>query len=179
MPIYLRTTPGTRRGGDLAGPYEEKRLKELRQYAQNLSQQTGQTVEAYWICGRRRPMLLLLYKNGAQKYPRTAQEERQLEGVTACLSRPGATAKSLERSPKEITSSLLSKARKLPGRFACPARIVSSEPLQDFSMPRPVEPTNGEQRLDDQMLPPIGPPEGSAPNLPGYWVPSSILGQRR
>jgi hypothetical protein len=65
---------------------------------------------------------------------------------------------------------MFSSARKLPGRFVCPARIVSSEPLQDFSMPKPVQNVGGEQRLDADLLPPIplsyGPGPASSPYSP-------------
>lgn len=160
MPIYLRNMPGAKRGGDLAGPYEEGKLEQLRTYAQNLSQSTGKNVDAFWVCGRRRPMLLFSFRNGKQSYPRTKQEERQLQNVASCLGRPGAATKSSERTPQRVTTSMFSSARKLPGRFACPARIVSSEPLQDFSMPRPVQHVGGEQRLDADLLPPIPLPYG-------------------
>jgi hypothetical protein len=177
MPIYLRNTPGTKRGGDLAGPYEESRLKTLRTYAQGLSERTGGTIEAYWLCGRRRPMLLFIYRDGKQAYPRTKQEERQLEGVTSCLSRPGANAKSQERTPRKINPNIFSSARKLPGRFACPARIVTSEPLQDFSMPRPVQPLKAEQTLS-QILPPIGPAYGPGQGQEGFWGGSGFSGPK-
>ncbi len=179
MPIYLRSLPGTRKGGDLAGPYQETRLKELREYARNLSASTQSTVEAFWVCGRRRPMLLAMYQKGDQKYPRTKQEERQLENVSACIEKPVAHSLSSERSPREITSQFLSKARKLPGRFACPARIVSATPLQDLSMPRPVRPIDGEEVLGNPVLPPLGPMYGSDPTVPQYLVPSPFWVQKR
>lgn len=176
MPIYLRNTPGTKRGGDIAGPYEESKLKQLRPYAQNLSERTGSNVDAYWICGRRRPMLLFSFRSGKQAYPRTKQEERQLENVSSCLARPGAEARSQERAPKKINSNIFGSARKLPGRFACPAKIVSTEPLQDFGMPRSVQPVEREQVFAGQMLPPIGPPTG--PSLSGqcFWGGNSFSG---
>ncbi len=182
MTIYIRSTPGARQGGDLVGPYEETRLKELRQYAQNLSAATGGQVEAYWVCGRRRPMLLAMYRKGSQMYPRTRQEERQLENVSSCITRPGAVAKSQERSPREITAKFLSKARKLPGRFACPAKIVTSQPLQEFAMPRAVQPTDGEQVLSQieqpAMQQPItfGPAPWQTLSIPGNWDKGAASG---
>lgn len=169
MPIYLRSTPGSKKGGDVTGPYEESKIQRLREYAQGLSDRNKNTVEAYWVCGRRRPMLLAMYQEGRQKYPRNAQEERQLQGVATCLARPGAESKSLERSPRAVTTQMFSKARKLPQRFACPVRIVSSQPLQDFTLPHPVMDVGGEQILGDQFLPPPIPPGRFSPVMPEYW----------
>lgn len=174
MPIYVRTLPGTKRGGDISGPYAETQLRQLRDQAQTLSA-GGKTVDIYWICGRRRPMLCAIYQNGQQKYPRNKQEERSLENVTSCMARPSAPIKSSERTPREVTSAMLSKARKLPHRFTCPARIISTQQLQGLpmeevplEMPRPVDDVGGEQVIEGMFSPPLAPYPGKSLDVPGY-----------
>lgn len=164
MPIYIRS----RINSNIAGPYEESKLVELRAYIQQLSQTQANIIEAYWVCGRRRPMLLAMYKNGQQVYPRNDREERQLSKVMTCLTNPGAEAKSQERAPRKISPGLFRNARKLPGRFACPAKIRESVPLQDFTLPRAEEPTRGEMVLG-QMSPPIGLPSGPMAPARIFW----------
>jgi len=173
MPIYVRS----RLNSNVAGPYEESKLTELRSYIQNLSQTTQNTIEAFWICGRRRPMLLAMYKNGQQVYPRNDQEEQQLSKVMTCLTKPGAEAKSQERAPRKISSNIFRNARKLPGRFACPARIRDSIPLQDFSLPKAEKPTDGELMLG-QISPPIGLPSGPAIPASAFWTQPSPFAPR-
>lgn len=172
MPVYLRTSQGKIREAKVVGPYEETRLKELRDYARKLSERSTSVVEAFWVCGRRRPMLLFMYQSGNKSYPRNAQEERQLENVMTCLARPGASAKSLERSPRKISTSAFSKARKLPGRFACPARIILNPPVQDFQnieYPHSVKTYPREHELSNQLVPPIGPSNPSHLGYPANW----------
>jgi len=170
MPIYLRSLPGSKQGGDIVGPYEESKIQKLREYASGLSERNKNTVEIHWICGRRRPMYLAIYKEGRQLYPSTTQEEKQLQNVSSCISRPGASGKSLERSPRELSPKVFSKARKLPSRFACPARIVSTPPLQDFTLPSPVTDVGGERVLGNPILPPLGLPGRFSPISPLYWT---------
>lgn len=167
MPLYLRTSPGAKKGGDITGPYDEANLNQLRQHAQSASSQ--KSAEIFWVCGRRRPMLLASYQNGAQKYPRNKHEERQLENVTSCMFKPGATIKSSERSPREITSHMLSRFRKLPNRFTCPAKIVSSTQFQELQMPTPIHDVGGEQHMVEGAFgQPISPIYGRTMDTPGY-----------
>lgn len=185
MPIYMRSSPGEKKGGDITGPYEEAKLNELRQYASPAS--VGKTIDIYWVCGRRRPMLCAIYQNGAQKYPRNKHEEKSLANVTSCMVQPGATTKSSERSPRQVTPQLLSKARKLPNRFTCPSKIVTSQPLQGlpmessgFAMPSPVDDVGGRQVIEGGFYPPLAPLPGRTPTTPGYlYDPFQSLPNRR
>lgn len=186
MPIYVRSyqTDQGYKNANVTGPYEEAKLGQIRQHVQNLSSRGTNTVEAFWVCGRRRPMLLFIYQSGEQKYPRNNQEERQLQNVTSCLARPGASSRSAERSPRSISPNLFSKARKLPGRFACPAKIVSAkhaDPLQDLQLPAPVQTYSHEKQFSDQSFPPISPSLGQNLSYPGMWpnfppIPSNFRG---
>lgn len=178
MPLYLRINPGSQRSGDVLGPYEESRFQRAREYAKNLSQSQQKTVEVFWLCGRRRPMLLAIYVSGAQKYPRNEREEQQLTNVSSCMARPGAPAHSLARTPRKIGPHTFSHHRKLPGRFACPARIVSAPPLQDFQLPQPVADVGAQGqtlRGFGEGLPPLGPPIGYPATFSPYSPPRSAF----
>lgn len=174
MPIYVRVLPGSKRGGDISGPYDETKLSQLREQARGQSG-GGKTIDIYWICGRRKPMLCAIYQNGQQKYPRNKQEEKSLANVTSCMARPSAATKSSERTPRQITSAMLSKARKLPNRFSCPARIVATQQLQELSlgeeelaMPQPVDNVGGMRVIEGPFAPPLAPYPGRSLDVPGY-----------
>lgn len=168
MPLYMRVSSTEGRQKQIMGPYNDESISRAQEYAKVRSEREGVMIEAFWVIGRRRPMLLSIHKQGKQTYPKSPAGVRQLENVSACMSRPSSTVKSSERAPREVSSRFLSSARKLPGRFTCPARILSAENPPEFQGdPRPVRLVNGEQDVGDGL----GSPPGSPPFPPPIEPP--------
>lgn len=188
MPLYMRVSSTEGRQKQVMGPYNDDSVDRAEEYAKTRSQREGVMIEAFWICGRRRPMLLMIFKQGKMVYPKSATGLRQLKNVASCMSRGSSTVKSSERAPREITSRLLSGARKLPGRFACPARILSAESPPEFTGdPQSVNPINGEQELGEgyesppgspPIPPPIEPPLTREAVMPPFLGYHSYFGPR-
>jgi len=163
MPLYIRVSSTEGRQKQIMGPYNDESISRAQEYAKVRSEREGVMIEAFWVIGRRRPMLLSVHKQGKQTYPKSPGGVRQLENVSTCMSRPSSTVKSSERAPREVSSRFLSGARKLPGRFACPARIVAAAQPPEFTgSPRSIEPVNGEQEVgglgETPGTPPFPPP---------------------
>jgi hypothetical protein len=183
--MRISSTEGRQK--QIMGPYNDASISRAQEYAQARSQREGTTIEAFWVCGRRRPMLLSVHKSGKMTYPKSSAGIRQLDNVSSCMSKPSSMVKSSERAPREVTSRFLSGARKLPGRFACPARIVSAENPPEFQGdPRAVKPVNGEQEVGDGLgsyveappfPPPIEPPLTRENVLPPFTGPQGALGR--
>ena len=118
MPLYMRVSSTEGRQKQVMGPYNDDSVDRAEEYAKTRSQREGVMIEAFWICGRRRPMLLMIFKQGKMVYPKSATGLRQLKNVASCMSRGSSTVKSSapERSSKAAWTLRLSCQNLVSGK---------------------------------------------------------------
>lgn len=126
MPIFVKASPHVPGERDIYGPYDEHNLRNVVTFARISSARAKKRNrrEVYWVCGRRKPMLLRTYLNGGRVFPkgkRRTTTSEQFKVLVECLAK--ATGKCKAGVPKEITSTHLKKHRSLPKRFTCPVGI--------------------------------------------------------
>ena len=129
MPLIVRASPAEPGKKDIFGPWPEDNIQKVLSFARISSKKSKvrKTREVVWVCGKRTPIVLRVYRDGVRIFPRGRAGERDrkaFKDALACLSRSGSVCqKGLAKDfdPKKAVS-----GRRRKVAFPCPTSVTKS-----------------------------------------------------